>query len=176
VIFEAIILGVIVAFFRGGKIQRLAELPLKYPWAIVAALLLRIGAVDLASRGVVFFVNYGAWMQMLAFIMLAAALWFNYPALRIAAAGATLNLLVIAANSGVMPISVKALSVAGLDMQPAVSHAFIGSTTSLWFLGDIIPLPPPYPFNKVVSIGDLVLLVGVVVYISWVMRDRKAAD
>lgn len=172
-ILEGLLIGLVSAIVRGGKIAGLADLPFKYPWALVAALLLRIGAIELAGRGIPFFIEYGALMQLIAFILLSAALWLNYPILRVTAAGVTLNLVVIAANGGAMPISRPALAAAGLEgMEPVVSHIFIGAGTPLWFLGDVIPLVPPYPFTKVISIGDIVLLVGVIIYINWAMKDR----
>jgi hypothetical protein len=35
----------------------------------------------------------------------------------------------------------------------------------LWFLGDIIPLPSPYPLKKVISIGDVLINVGGFIFI-----------
>jgi len=80
--------------------------------------------------------------------------------------GLLLNTLVIFANGGHMPVSSTALHRAGIgefadllrDKGDAV-HALLDEKTRLPFLGDVIPLPP---LRKVVSPGDLFILLGIV--------------
>lgn len=80
--------------------------------------------------------------------------------------GLLLNALVIFANGGHMPVSPTALHRAGIgefadllrDKGDAV-HALLDEKTRLPFLGDVIPLPP---LRKVVSPGDLFILLGIV--------------
>jgi hypothetical protein len=79
--------------------------------------------------------------------------------------GLLLNTAVIFANGGHMPVSAEALERVGLgDFVPVVQakgdavHALLDETTRLPFLGDVIPLPP---LRKVVSPGDLFILLGI---------------
>ncbi|BAW02612.1 hypothetical protein TTMY_2247 [Thermus thermophilus] len=80
--------------------------------------------------------------------------------------GLFLNTLVIFANGGHMPVSLAALERAGiaefaglLRTKGDAVHALLDETTRLPFLGDVIPLPP---LRKVVSPGDLFILLGIV--------------
>ncbi|MGC8968486.1 MAG: DUF5317 family protein [Thermus sp.] len=79
--------------------------------------------------------------------------------------GLLLNTLVIFANGGHMPVSPAALHRAGIgEFEPILRskgdavHALLDEHTRLPFLGDVIPLPP---LRKVVSPGDLLILLGI---------------
>jgi uncharacterized protein DUF5317 len=99
------------------------------------------------------------------------------------ALGATLNLLVIGINGGVMPADPAALERAGL---PVVSGEFENSTVledpKLAILGDVFAVPEPLPFANVFSIGDVVLLMGWVpgpspfLRIAPCTRDRRTSS
>jgi hypothetical protein len=77
--------------------------------------------------------------------------------------GGAMNALAIAAN-GRMPFSERALVAADVsDEQRArgdrsPKHVAAGDTTRLLWLGDVIPVRP---IEKVISAGDVVLLLGV---------------
>ena len=85
--------------------------------------------------------------------------------LTLAALGLGLNALVVATN-GAMPVSPVAVEAAGAESLSDPRHVEQGvhlrneemtDQTRLAPLADVIPIPP---FNKVVSLGDLVLAVG----------------
>ncbi|WP_460388465.1 DUF5317 domain-containing protein [Thermus thalpophilus] len=92
--------------------------------------------------------------------------------------GLLLNTAVIFANGGHMPVSAEALRRAGLgDFTPIVKtkgdavHALLDETTRLPFLGDVIPLPP---LRKVVSPGDLFILLGITgVVVEGALRSSR---
>jgi hypothetical protein len=92
------------------------------------------------------------------------------PSMKIAFIGVLLNFLVIAANQGYMPVWLEGLQYAGYDTATIVSgkldtfHALVTDTTLFSFLSDIIPIPEPYPFPQMLSIGDLFLMVGVFLF------------
>ncbi|MNP19229.1 hypothetical protein D3C76_1117470 [compost metagenome] len=99
--------------------------------------------------------------------------------------GVFLNFAVMAVNGGRMPVSVEASAVLGpyyVDMLReggAVSkHFMMDASTNLPFLGDIIPLSSPYPRTQVISIGGVVMNVGIFLFIQYMMvnRDKKAVQ
>ena len=89
--------------------------------------------------------------------------------------GWALNCAAIAAN-GAMPVSASALEHAGRDpvLEEAgiVKHELISDDTRLSFLGDVIPIPPPG--GVVLSLGDVVFLVGIAVFVAQAMRPLPA--
>ncbi|GIH09736.1 hypothetical protein Rhe02_78030 [Rhizocola hellebori] len=86
--------------------------------------------------------------------------------------GFTLNFLTIALNRGVMPYSASAARLAGFTQQgPAVvGHAELNRGHLLPWLADIVPVPV---IAKVVSVGDLLMIAGlVVVLVSGMARKQ----
>lgn len=94
--------------------------------------------------------------------------------LAVIAVGWTLNALVIAANAG-MPLSLPAYAASGQTDSPTPGEAgffaitIADETTVFRPLGDVIPLAP---LRAVVSPGDLLLALGIIVLIGAGMRDR----
>ncbi|MEZ5238471.1 MAG: DUF5317 family protein [Microthrixaceae bacterium] len=88
------------------------------------------------------------------------------------AVGFALNLLVTVLNWG-MPVSTSALTSSGIAQDPeaAANLALSGGRevadgALLGFLGDVIPLP----WGQVVSIGDIIWLVGLALVTASVLR------
>ena len=92
----------------------------------------------------------------------------------VVALGAALNVLAISVNGGVMPASARALRIsavaerAGFDNSAALAHAHLS------FLGDIIPVPGPWPIGNVLSVGDLIIFIGAFVVLHHACQSRLA--
>lgn len=91
-------------------------------------------------------------------------------ALTIVTVGYLLNGVVILLNGG-MPVSAWAMGIAGVPMELFEGarglhrHVLLDEQTLLPFLGDIVPVPMG-PLGKAVSLGDFVLMAGVVHLVS----------
>ena len=78
-----------------------------------------------------------------------------------------------------MPISLEAIKAAGLipvDATTAtldLTHKLLTDSTNLKFLADIMSFPKQYPNAKVFSFGDLILSIGVFLFIQEAMKDRQ---
>ena len=87
------------------------------------------------------------------------------PGLWLVAIGGALNFAAIVANGGVMPASRDALVRAGIEP----SHGFANSAAlahpKLQLIGDVFAVPGPWPLGNVFSIGDLVLVAGLMLLI-----------
>lgn len=163
---DVVIIALAVGFLRGGSLRKLLEMKLmKFP-LIMAALLLRFLVVMLGARDYPFVLHYGPYIQIAAFLLLLYALFANGSSLRLVAFGVALNFIVIIANGGFMPVSAAATAIAQIDVPIYATHAFISEETRLWFLADIIPIPPPYPYARVISIGDFFLALGLFLFIQ----------
>ena len=93
--------------------------------------------------------------------------------MRVLALGATLNLIAILANDGVMPASRSALRTAGILTR---STGFVNSAAvshpRLLILGDIFPVPHAVPLANVYSIGDVCIAIGVAIAIHGLAGSR----
>jgi len=177
----AIALGVVAGWALGGRLRGLRELSLRHVPLVLGALVLQVVAAEVPARGasggmrlalvVVSYVLAGAWLLEQA--------WRSRGALRagiaLVAVGWLANFVAIAANGG-MPVSSAALRAAGLRAALAVEdghlgkHVHAGRHTVLGVLGDVIPLRV---FAAAVSVGDLVMVSGVVVAVVALMRSAR---
>jgi hypothetical protein len=147
---------------------------LHWSWLGVAALLTQIWAVYFAStegapgiaRRVVLPLTLAL---LLVFALRNSHLW----GVRIMAVGFLLNLLAISANGGLMPVSPE--QVASVNLADRIEDVQLGEPVPgskgvlmapgearFWFLSDIIVFPPRSPVARVLSVGDLLVLSGVV--------------
>jgi hypothetical protein len=115
----------------------------------------------------------GSYVALLAFI----AVNRRIPGAALMAAGLLLNLAVVAPNQG-MPVSSWAVRQAAggaefaevrLPQDPAKHHVATEDDV-LRFLGDVIPIPPP--FRVVLSVGDVLLYAGIAWFVVVVTRGR----
>jgi MFS family permease len=151
-------LGTVPLF--GGRLELLAELELRARWTLVAAL---------GTQMTIVYVVPGAPQDLLSaahvasYLFATGFLWANrrVPGLLIIALGGASNLVVIAANGGVMPASRAALHTAGLEDTPGqfASSIAVGHP-KLAFLGDVFAVPASFPVHNVFSVGDVVIVIG----------------
>lgn len=170
-----LVLGLIAGLARGGKLSNIAAANFEKSWLVFVGLAIQIsaelyaffvdGSLGEGGRGITILAF--SYIFLIAFVILNRKL----PGAWLIAAGLGLNLLVIVPNGG-MPVSLRAAAIAGFDpselnLDIAVKHDAMGPDTVFGFLGDVIPMPF---IKKVVSIGDLVLGVGVFLLIERLVR------
>jgi hypothetical protein len=162
------------AALLGGRLERLAGLRLRHSWLILLALGIQVIITDVVPRGPR---PVLVTLHLASYAAAGVALWANraLPGLLVLAAGALANAVVIALNGGTLPASRDALAAAGL---PTDGAGFANSGTVhdpvLPWLGDIVATPSWLPFRNVISIGDVVILVGVGIVVHTVTRSRIA--
>lgn len=92
---------------------------------------------------------------------------YKYSGMLFLIAGVSLNLLVMYLNDFRMPIDPfyysKIVSTDDFFLTRAgfnLYHSLIDEKTKLYLLGDMIPILKPYPFPKLISIGDIMIGIG----------------
>lgn len=144
-----------------GRITALAELELRRPSLVLAALGVQVAIISAFPEGDSSL--YEA-LHLASYGLTGAFAWLNrrVPGLAFAAAGGALNFVAIAANGGVMPATASALRTAGLDDR---ENGFQNSAeidgAHLQFLGDVFAVPASWPVSNVFSVGDVLLIAGV---------------
>ena len=106
------------------------------------------------------------WLIYIA-IFIVTLLNFKKPFMKLLFIGTLLNFIAIVTNDFKMPVLVsEALSnpeakIIYLSTGQDLIHSLLTEDTNFKILFDIITLLPPYPFPKTISIGDVLLLMGV---------------
>jgi hypothetical protein len=155
---------------RGGW-RALLGLRLRCVWLIwVAAAVQALRHADPSWAAPLLHPLDGLWPVLATWLLAvgfaAVNLWAlparSRPGTLLAAVGFTVNSLAIAVNGG-MPFSVPGARVAGFSeaeiATPIVGHPPITTDSALIMFADVIPLPG---LHRVISIGDILLLAGLV--------------
>jgi MFS transporter, DHA3 family, macrolide efflux protein len=173
VLIAGILLGLLLGLRAGGRLDNLANIQLRWPLLLIAAVIVRFGTEGLLNLHVGVIEDLRAPLLALGFGLLLIALWVNrfYPGLSIAFVGILLNGAVIVVNGGFMPIWATSLEAAGLTRPEVTSalHRVVEGEPADFFLralilGDIIPVPLPL-IQNVASLGDLFLTAGLAFFL-----------
>jgi hypothetical protein len=166
----ALVIGLLAGLATGGKLGNVAFLKIRWPWLVVAALVVREAAI-FSPLSVVDGIQY-------VYVVALAALvgWTAWHAARlrgawIVAIGASLNLVVVIANGARMPVAVDLaghLATRGHIGQ----YVVMGSGTNLGWLGDWIGVPGP--LGGAYSPGDVVIAIGIAVVVFFATRQAAA--
>ena len=146
----AFLLLLVTVPLAGGRLSRLADLRLEGVHLVVLALALQV--------------------------LMASVLPFvapDAPHLLLIAIGGGTNAAVIALNGGTLPADPEALAAAGFSPEPdEYKNSGVVDDPVLAWLGDVMTTPAWLPFRNVISLGDLVVLVGGAVLLHVVCASR----
>ncbi len=167
-ILVVLLLSLLIAIARGGRISELGQLRFQHIWLLFLPLALQlviftplgslIGSGDMLERNV--------YIGSMGIAALALVLNRHIPGMTWVGAGLALNFLVILLNGGAMPVWPAAREFAGMSPLAGRANNVVpfSSETVLPWLGDVIPLPSWMPLANVMSIGDLFVLLGGIIF------------
>lgn len=179
---DAVVVGLLLSLVTGGSLRDLAKERLKGESVLAVVLPLQLAWPRLSD-----FLHWSrplsvtVWLLLMA--TLVAVMTVNAPrrwALAVAAVGIACNVLVIGLNQA-MPVSIRSASEVGytreqirdaLNRDPL--HVETGASDKLVILADVIPVPGPSWHRGVISIGDILLSVGLAVWVFSACRSRVA--
>lgn len=169
-----IFIGIAIGRLLGGRIRGLSDLRLRYVW--LPAVLFTVQAVLIKTplREFGWALLLTPLMVIATYVVLLGWLLLNRtsPGIPLVLAGTILNLSVIAANGGYMPVTLEAIERAGHGDRILIQEGrtyVAGSKdvvletneTVLWPLSDILVLPDDFPLAATFSVGDILIAVGV---------------
>lgn len=157
----------------GGRLTRLADLPLRKPGLALAAILLQVLVISVIPDAGDH--TFHTTVHLASYLLLGAFAFANrrIVGVPIIALGGLCNFAAIAANGGVMPTragAAESLAVTAKDGE-FVNSAVL-SDPKLQFLGDVFATPTSLPLHNVFSVGDAILMVGVIVLVHAACGSR----
>jgi hypothetical protein len=173
----ALALGVVLGYILHGRLSNLALVRVRWWGIIPAALVLQLGPLpqgggtNLLIRTIILSLSY-------AMIVVFTLVNVRVPGMVLIMVGVMANFAVIAVNGG-MPVSADALRDSGqgvvlteLRESAPDTHHLVTEEDSLTFLGDVIGVPPP--IGRAISIGDIIVCLGLIWFIASSMRGPSA--
>jgi hypothetical protein len=169
-ILYGVLIGLVVGFLLGGRPAGLASLRIDYGWLMIAGLMVQIvlfspfGAARVGDLGPPIYVG--------STLLVAGAILANLriTGMALVGLGAISNLAAIIANGGYMPADPRAAAALGMVETTVYSNSSVVADPALWPLTDIFAMPAWMPWSNVFSIGDVLIVVGVVNVIAVAMR------
>ncbi len=152
-----LVVGLLIGLATGGRIGNLAHLRFRWPWFVLAVLVIR-EAVLLTPLNRIDGVQYVYVAALAALIAWTALHVKRVPGVWVVTAGAALNLIVILVNGARMPVA-PALAGVLVSRGHLGQYVLMGSNTNLNWLADWIGFP--WPVRGAYSPGDLLIALGI---------------
>lgn len=179
---ELIVIGLLLSILTGGSLRTLAAEPLSGERVLLLLLPAQLLWPGVSARlGLDCAFSIVVWLAMMT--GLASVLMINAPRrwmLGFAALGIAANILVIGANQA-MPVDIRAASEIGATrvasraaLEEGCLHEEMTRATSLPFLADVIAIPGPAWQRGVVSVGDILLALGLGGWVFAASRPQSA--
>lgn len=168
-------IGVAAGYVIGGRLDNLSRLRFRWPWLVVAALVIRAAILLTPLRRVdgVQYLYLAALTALVAWtlwqIELVRGIW-------LIAMGSALNLVVIATNGARMPVAPE-LAGSLVHSGQVGQYTLMSAETNLNWLADWIALPGPIGrwLPEAYSPGDVVVALGIGVVIALAMRSQTGS-
>ncbi len=166
------LLGLLIGAATGGKLGNLAAVRFRWPWFVLAVLVIR-EAVVLPPLNRVEGIQYVYAAALAALVAWTAFHVKRLPGVWVVTIGAAMNLIVILANGARMPV---APALAGVLVQRGHlgQYVLMGPGTNLNWLADWIGFP--WPVRGAYSPGDLVIAVGIGIVVLFATVSEPRTD
>ena len=171
---EPTILSIIIAKLRKGKFKNLENIDIRAWYLLLVAASIQILSSIIKKLGFEF-ENIFFYLHIFSYILMMACLLLNLKknSMKIFLIGLILNFIVIFANGGKMPVSLNGIKGIndniGIELPIGdfdIKHIGVTQDTKLVYLADIILIPEPYPLAKILSIGDIFIMIGLFVFLQ----------
>lgn len=179
--FEAVIIGILLGLIRGGSLKKFSLFNIRGWFLILIGALLNIGVLLLKGKtpiaGNEHFILFASIVTVLVLVLInieKKGFWAIF-------IGTILNTLAIFMNSFRSPISLTGLKNSGLSglyeiVETGKSFNYMSlDLVDNWskFLGKYISIPSAYPFAKVLSPGDIMITIGIILFVYGEMLSNK---
>ncbi len=180
-----IIAAFLLAMLKYRNIKNIENKNIKFYWLILLGFVIQIAIFN--EKFAQSELNYlTPVLYILSLIVLLIFLLTNfkeYNGIKVTTAGFILNIIVILANKGYMPQSIKQLALSGqmekIKLLTKYGHFYnatvMTNKTRLNLLGDKILLSLFGKFRTVYSIGDIIIMVGIAIFVFELFAPDKNA-
>lgn len=177
-----LLLAVIVGYMKGGKFIRLKNLEFKMLSPIIIALIFQYLLLIFSDNDLKIVGNYVEEIYLGSFILLFIGILLNIktPSLWLVLIGAISNFVVFFMNGMKIPVAADALNLAGMNNTINLIengqyklYEIIASGTDYSLLGKVIAIDQVLPISGVFSIGDVLITLGLFVFIESHMNDKR---
>jgi MFS family permease len=163
--------GLAIAWALGARLSELTRLRFRGDALVFLALGLQLAVFTPLNTHIP--AGLDTTLHLLSYLLLIGFVVLNIrlPGFWVVGFGLVANTLVIAINGGRMPISLHTWRATGAAASlitttgSSDNNILAGPGTHLGWLGDVFPLPQAMPLATAISIGDILMLIGMVAFV-----------
>lgn len=167
-IVELTLLGFIIRYIKDKNFKFLDEFNLKNIKFLLSGIIIKLFIINFLNTD--FLTRYYYVIDTIFLLVISFFFFSNGKILAISGLGTMLNALVIFLNKK-MPVSEKFAHLV-MDSKKyeilkngnVLTHGFINNP-KLRILSDIIPIPKPYIYPRLISVGDILISIGIFIFI-----------
>ncbi|MCD6435124.1 MAG: DUF5317 domain-containing protein [Clostridiales bacterium] len=173
---EAMILGLIISFLAGGRMDNVKYLNIKGWYLVIIGLVLQLTSTFLVKY------SFSVYIQLtgIIFVFLAVAMNIKLRGFWIMLLGGVMNFIAVILNDFKMPVNPIIIENEKLSsFMNMVSDGeiinYVATSVGGWpvMLGKIIMMPQWYPFPKILSIGDILISIGIICFVYGETRRKN---
>jgi len=181
----ALLLGLMAL---GGRASDLTHVQVKWGWLAPLAFLMQAYLIFFPAERAGDVLSPRSLLLVASHVLLFVVIWQNrhLSGIKVIGLGLLLNSLVMIVNGGFMPITPETLVQIGYDGNASQLETgyIVGRTknvvaepgeASLWFLSDVMVIPRPFPIPTALSLGDLLIVLGVFFFLREAMFLHKVS-
>lgn len=178
--FYAVLIGLLIGRLRKGKFEKIGYLRIKYPLLIVSGIIiqisifiLKLGLTDIQSI-IPDILLVASYIVLLVGMILNVSISYMYLVLT----GAALNFIMMILNgfrTGITLNAAKAVysqEIIELLISGNIRYFTIISEDK-FYMGGFIPLSRIFLYPAIMTIGDVILYIGMILMIQKIMTDRN---
>lgn len=179
--------GLLVGLLRGGRVRGLAFLPMRSHALVLVAFLMQLPLLYFPAEKGSAHLNLERCLLLLSYLLILGIVWKNrrVPGFGVIGLGILLNLTVMMANGGFMPIQPGVLRNFGhehmatkMESGYRVLHSkdvlLTREETHIWILSDVFAFDPPILSPTAFSPGDVLITGGAFLFIQSTMLSSNA--
>lgn len=167
-----------ISMLRGGHLVNLGDIELSAWWLLILALALQAGTRFLPDESWSDNTGLAMILGSFALLMILVILNRSKPGMWIVGLGVLMNFTVIAINGG-MPVLAGAAEVASgftvtdPNLSGSYKHVLLDESSRLTFFADVVPLRIGSLGHEVLSLGDILLALGLGVFLEHELRRPR---
>lgn len=170
---EAVLIGLFIGGFRGGRLSNIIDMNLKGWYLILIALILQVIPLFLGSNEFVFTNQKYIIFAGIISILIVVFMNLDKKGFWIILLGGLFNIGVLLFNGLSMPIVVSNLDSPSIaTMVESISDGnivnyFLSEVTGIGTIfTKFIVITKPYPFTHIMTIGDILMTIGIIIMIN----------
>jgi len=164
---EAVALGLFIGGFKGGRLTNIIDMNIRGWYLIILSLFLSMSPIFLRNFDNI--TNTSVMLMFFSMVILLLVLILNLDkkGVWLVLVGGLFNVAIMAFNAFKMPVMMSGLEGAGMTSLiegladgSIINYVASEATGAMQVFTKFIIVPKPYPFPKILTIGDIMMSIG----------------